>query len=188
MRDIRSDLQDRASLLEEQINSTKAQFESLVEQLRAEHESKLADIKVESDAVNRLLEVEQRRLADVPVTPAPTQATNTEPQLPTQAHSLLPHQHTPAQAMAQPHIQTHGQSHPQPYMQSRPQHQVQHAQPDAHFQQPQAELVQQQQAQQPLGDLLMRKLNEQGAMSRDDLKHVALQRAILSMPTAPSGV
>jgi hypothetical protein len=184
MRDIRSDLQDRASLLEEQINSTKAQFESLVEQLRAEHESKLADLKVESDAVNRLLEVEQRRLADVPVTPAPIQATNLEPQLSTQAHSLLPHQHTPAQAMAQPHIQTHGQSHAQPHMQSRPQYQAQHAQPDSHFQQPAAELVQQQ--QQPLADLLVCKLNEQGAMSRDDLKHVALQRAILLMPTAPS--
>ena len=33
MRDIRNDLQDRASLLEEQINAAEAQFEKLVEQL-----------------------------------------------------------------------------------------------------------------------------------------------------------
>ena len=51
MRDIRNDLQDRANLLEEQINTAEAQFESLVEQLRTEHESRLEDLKAEFEAV-----------------------------------------------------------------------------------------------------------------------------------------
>ena len=38
MRDIRGDLQDRASLLEEQINAHEAEFEKLIEQLKREHD------------------------------------------------------------------------------------------------------------------------------------------------------
>ena len=45
MRDIRNDLQDRASLLEEQINAAEAQFEKLAEQLRTEHEGELEDLE-----------------------------------------------------------------------------------------------------------------------------------------------
>ena len=37
MRDIRGDLQDRASLLEDQINAHEAEFEKLIEQLKREH-------------------------------------------------------------------------------------------------------------------------------------------------------
>ncbi len=76
MRDIRNDLQDRASLLEEQINAAEAQFEKLVEQLRTEHESRLEDLKAEFEAVSRLLEVEQRRLANIPIRPRRRQSRN----------------------------------------------------------------------------------------------------------------
>jgi hypothetical protein len=176
MRDIRNDLQDRANLLEEQINSAEAQFESLVEQLRAEHENTIADLKAEFEAVSRLLEVEERRLANVPATPAPvpTPAPKAQPQPRTPVHSPLPHQHAPVQP--QPTAQARPQSQPQPYMYSRAQHHAQHAQPDPHIQQPQPEpLVQQPQPQQPLADFLVRRLNEQGAMSRDDLRFLAVQ-------------
>jgi hypothetical protein len=62
-------------------------------------------------------------------------------------------------------------------MHGRPQHHVQHVQPDPHIQQPQPEpLVQQAQPQlQQLADFLVRRLNEQGAMSRDDLRLLAVQ-------------
>src|SRR5262245_65614100 len=75
MRDIRGDLQDRASLLEEQINAHEAQFEKLVTQIRAEHEAKLEDLRAEFDAVTKLLELEQRRLDNAPQAPkaAPVQ-------------------------------------------------------------------------------------------------------------------
>ena len=57
MRDIRGDLQDRAALLEEQINAHEAQFEKLIEQLKREHDSRVEDLKAELEAVNRLMEV-----------------------------------------------------------------------------------------------------------------------------------
>ena len=72
MRDIRGDLQDRASLLEEQIRAHKAQFEKLVAQIRAEHEARLKDLRAEFDVVTKLHEIEQRRLDNAP--PAPTGA------------------------------------------------------------------------------------------------------------------
>jgi hypothetical protein len=172
MRDIRNDLQDRANLLEEQISSAEAQFESLVEQLRTEHENTVADLRAEFEAVSRLLEVEERRLANIPAAPAP--APKPQPQPRTQVHSSLPHQHAPVQP--QPTAQVRAQSQAQPYMHSRPQQHVQHVQPDPHIQQPQPEpLVQQAQPQQPLADFLVRRLNEQGAMSRDDLRFLAVQ-------------
>jgi hypothetical protein len=174
MRDIRNDLQDRANLLEEQITSAEAQFEGLVEQLRTEHESRLEDLKAEFEAVSRLLDVEQRRLANIPVTPAPTPAPKPQPQPRTQVHSPQPHQQTPMHA--QPHAQAHASSPAQPYMQARQQHLVQRAQPDPHIQQAQPEpVVQQTQPQQPLADFLVRTLNESGAMSRDDLRMFAVQ-------------
>ena len=179
MRDIRNDLQDRANLLEEQINAADAQFESLVEQLRTEHESRIEELKAEFEAVSRLLDVEQRRLANSPVTPAQAPAPKPQPQPRAQVHAPLPHQQAPvhAQPAAQPHVQTHAQGHAQPYMPSRPQHHVQHAQQDPHIQQAQAEarVQQQPQPQQPLADFLVRRLNEQGAMSRDDLRLLAVQ-------------
>jgi hypothetical protein len=172
MRDIRNDLQDRANLLEEQISSAEAQFENLVEQLRTEHENTVADLRAEFEAVSRLLEVEERRLANIPAAPAP--APKPQPQPRTQVHSSLPHQHAPVQP--QPTAQVRAQSQAQPYMHSRPQHHVQHVQPDPHIQQPQPEpLVQHAQPQQPLADFLVRRLNEQGAMSRDDLRFLAVQ-------------
>jgi hypothetical protein len=62
MRDIRGDLQERANLLEQQINAAKDHFVKLVEQLKREHESRLRDLKAELDTVNRVMEIEQQRL------------------------------------------------------------------------------------------------------------------------------
>jgi hypothetical protein len=136
MRDIRGDLQDRANLLEEQINAHEAQFEKLVDQIKREHESRLEDLKAELEAVNRLMEVELRRLEAAPAPSAPPR----EP-----AH----------------HVSRHAPQH-------APQQPVQHS---PH----QATAPTQGQPQQPLADFLIRKLNEAGAMSRDDLRRFAMQ-------------
>ena len=66
MRDIRGDLQDRAALLEEQINAHEAQFDKLIDQIRREHDSRLEDLKTELEAVTRLMELELRRLETAP--------------------------------------------------------------------------------------------------------------------------
>ena len=57
MRNIRGDLQDRADMVEQQINAEHAQFDNLIEQLKREQDSRLEDLKAQLQAVNRLIEV-----------------------------------------------------------------------------------------------------------------------------------
>ena len=70
MRDIRGELQERASLFEEQINAHEAEFEKHIEQLKRERDSRLEDLNAELEAVTRLMEIEVHRLSSAP--PAPT--------------------------------------------------------------------------------------------------------------------
>jgi hypothetical protein len=90
MRDIRGDLQDRANLLAEQITTGKDQLDKLIEQLRREHEARLAELMSGLDTVRMVIGIEDRRAGGPPPT--------------TSAQSVLrpPHQPQP-----QP-----GQSHP----------------------------------------------------------------------------
>jgi hypothetical protein len=136
MRDIRGDLQDRANLLREQINSQQGQFDKLIEQIKREHESRLEDLQTELEAVNTLMEVENRRIGS-------------------------------AASMPQGQPQPHSQHHAQPQHPTQPQPQV-HLQAQPHQAEPQ-------QPHQPLADFLIRKLGEVGAMSRDDLRRLAVQ-------------
>jgi hypothetical protein len=66
MRDIRGDLQERANLLEQQINAAQAEFEKRIEQLKREQDSRLDDLKAELEAVNRVMEIEHRRATSAP--------------------------------------------------------------------------------------------------------------------------
>ena len=160
MRDIRGDLQDRASLLEEQINAHEAEFEKLIEQLKREHDSRLEDLKAELEAVTRLMEVELRRLSSAPA--APTVQTR-EP-----VHHAV---HQPAQQSAHQPPQHSAHQPPQHPVHQPPQHSAhQPVQHSSHRPQPQPQT----QPEQPLADFLVRKLNEVGAMSRDDLRRLAL--------------
>jgi hypothetical protein len=163
MRDIRGDLQDRANLLEEQVNAAQAQFEKLIEQLKREHESRTEELKSELEAVTTLMELEHRRLASVASGP------KVQPM-----HPQAQGQHQ-AQAQHQPQAQAqHQPQHPQPpHPQPHPQAQAQ-AQPHPHAQ-AQSHPHAQAQAQQPLADFLVRKLSEVGAMSREDLRRLAMQ-------------
>ena len=62
MRDIRSDLEDRAQLLKEQIKAAQSAFERQMESIEREHKNKLDEFKSTLDAVNNLLGSENRRL------------------------------------------------------------------------------------------------------------------------------
>jgi hypothetical protein len=166
MRDIRGDLQDRASLLEEQINAHEAQFDKLIEQLKREHDQRLEDLKAELEAVTRLLEVELRRLGSAPAAPA---VQTREP-----VHHAV---HQPVQHSA--HQPQHSAHQPVQHSAHQP---VQHS---SHRPQPQAQT----QPEQPLADFLVRKLNEVGAMSRDDLRRLSLQEGYFAdADTADRGV
>ena len=152
MRDIRGELQERASLFEEQINAHQAEFEKHIEQLKREYDSRLEDLKAELEAVTRLMEFELRRLSSAPA--APTVQTR-DP-----VHHAL---HQPAQHSAD-HPPQHSAHQP-------PQHPVhQPVQHSSHRPQPQP----QKQPEQPFADFLVRKLNEVGAMSLDDVRRLAL--------------
>ena len=65
MRDIRSDLQERAKMLDEQIKAARDQFDRLIEQLNQEHDGKVEDLKAELDAIKLLMGFEHRRLGNV---------------------------------------------------------------------------------------------------------------------------
>lgn len=62
MRDIRRDLQDRAHLLEEEMTAAQVQFEKKIEQLKAERDVRIQELKDELNAIGRLIEAEQRRM------------------------------------------------------------------------------------------------------------------------------
>jgi hypothetical protein len=153
MRDIRGDLQDRASLLEDQINTHEAEFEKLIEQLKREHDSRLEDLKAELEAVTRLMETELRRFSSAP---AASTVQTREPmhhavRQPAQQSDHQPPQHPTHQPPQHPVHQPvqHSSRRPQPQPQKQP--------------------------EQSLADFLVRKLNEVGAMSLDDLRRLALQ-------------
>ena len=57
MRDIRGDLQDRADIVEQQINAELAQFETLIARLKREQECRLEGLKAQLQAVNKVIEV-----------------------------------------------------------------------------------------------------------------------------------
>ena len=166
MRDIRGELQDRASLLEDQINAHEAEFEKLIEQLKREHDSKLEDLTAELEAVTRLTEVELRRFSSAPA--APTVQTR-EPvhhavHQPPQHSAHQPPQHPvhqPPQHSAHQPPQHPVHQPPQHLAHQPPQHSahqpVQHSSHRPQPQQPQT------QPEQPLADFLVRKLNEVGA-------------------------
>jgi hypothetical protein len=112
MRDIRGDLQDRAALLGEQINAQEAQFDQLIEQLKREHDSRLEDFKAELDAVNRLMELELRRIESAP----PGQRAQAHEQMGQAVHQPQHHLQPQPQAQPQPHVlhqQAQAQAQPQ---------------------------------------------------------------------------
>jgi hypothetical protein len=161
MRDIRGELQERASLFEEQINAHEAEFEKHIEQLKRERDSRLEDLNAELEAVTRLMEIEVRRLSSAP--PAPTVQTR-EP-----VHHAV---HQQAQQSAHQPPQHSAHQSPQHPVHQPPQHSAhQPVHHSSHQPQPQPK----KQAEHALADFLVRKLNEVGAMSLDDLRRLALQ-------------
>ena len=69
MRDIRGELQERASLAEQQINAAQNQFEKLMDQLKSEHDSQTIDLKTTLNAVNSVMEIEHRRFGSATSVP-----------------------------------------------------------------------------------------------------------------------
>lgn len=94
MRDISTDLRDRADFLKEQIDAAQAKFDHHLEQIKKEHDSRLEGLKADLDAVNTLLGAEQRRLGNMPA------VSNDQPQPQPQA----PSQQQPLQRPQRPRL------------------------------------------------------------------------------------
>jgi hypothetical protein len=65
MRDIRGDLQERVRLIEEQINLAYAHFEKVIGQLQKERDERITELKAELQAIGKLIQAEHRRMLDV---------------------------------------------------------------------------------------------------------------------------
>ena len=66
MRDIRSDLQERANATEEEIRAINADYGKIIEQLQKEREGKLAKAKSKLALISKLVEFENEDLDKVP--------------------------------------------------------------------------------------------------------------------------
>jgi hypothetical protein len=71
MRDIRGDLQERASLVDEQIRAAAAYFDKAIQQLQTKRDARIADLKAGLAMIAKFMEFEERFLYNTPpATPA----------------------------------------------------------------------------------------------------------------------
>jgi hypothetical protein len=84
MRDIRSDLEERVKLIEDEATRVGAHFDKKIEELRREHDARVGKLRAELAALNLLMEAEQQR---VPSGPGPM-----KPEDPRALHDSAPAQ------------------------------------------------------------------------------------------------
>src|SRR5262245_33656472 len=65
MRDIRNDLQERAVIAHDQIKAADVHFQRMVEQLRHEHDARVADLNGALAMIAKLMELESRLSGNV---------------------------------------------------------------------------------------------------------------------------
>jgi hypothetical protein len=164
MRDIRSDLKDRAALIENEINAAQADFDHQLQQLKGEREARIEGLRMELAAINKLMEAEYRRISTAPEPQAPDyrrghEAEETAPQADYRRPSA------PEAAPGYRRGQNAEEAAPQAaeYRRPRP---AQVAEPAP---------VAVAQAPLPLADFLVRRVNEAGPLSKDDLRQLAVR-------------
>ena len=58
MRDIRADLEERANIIQGQVNAAHAHFEKVMQQLQAERDAKIAELTETLSMINKLMQFE----------------------------------------------------------------------------------------------------------------------------------
>ena len=73
MRDIRSDLEERAHIIQEQVRVAYAHFERMAQQLQSERDARMADLKGSLAMIEKLIQFETGIMGNVvPLENAPT--------------------------------------------------------------------------------------------------------------------
>lgn len=65
MRDIRSDLEERANFFEEQIRAAYAHFEKMIQQLQSERDAKIVELKSGLATIHKLMQFENNHASKV---------------------------------------------------------------------------------------------------------------------------
>ena len=65
MRDIRSDLEERAHIIQEQVKVAYAHFERMAQQLQSERDAKIADLKGSLAMIEKLIQFETGIVSNV---------------------------------------------------------------------------------------------------------------------------
>ena len=74
MRDIRSDLEERARIIEEQLRAAYAQFDKMVQQLQSERDARVSDLKEMLATIDKLMQFEARAMEKVVTLDSPSQS------------------------------------------------------------------------------------------------------------------
>jgi hypothetical protein len=69
MRDIRSDLQERLSLMEERLRAAQANYEKMLKQLQSERDATVERLKSAIAMMHKLVEFEQDEMGGIPEAP-----------------------------------------------------------------------------------------------------------------------
>ena len=90
MRDISSDLQERANATEDEIRAINADYEKMIEQLQREREGKLARVKSKLELISKLLEFENEDRSKVPPVASPADLPQPSSVVPLRNASVAP--------------------------------------------------------------------------------------------------
>jgi len=76
MRDIRSDLEERARIIEEQLRGSYAHFENAVQQLQRERDARIAELTETLAMIGKLIQFEAGVVEKVVTLPNPSESQN----------------------------------------------------------------------------------------------------------------
>ena len=65
MRDIRGDLEERASICQEQIKAAHSHFEAIIQRVQRERDTRIADLQSALAMVQQFIEIENSRMGNV---------------------------------------------------------------------------------------------------------------------------
>ena len=147
-------------MIENEINAAQADFDQQLQQLKSEREARIEGLRMELAAINKLMEAEYRRISTAP-----------EPQAHHRGHEA-------EEAAPQADYRRAGTEAAPGYRRG---HTAEEAAPQAEYRRPRAAQVAEPApiatppAPLPLADFLVRRVNEAGPLSKDDLRQLAVR-------------